>query len=448
MNRIGPENYGIFSYVNSIVSYFTMLAVLGIPDYASRAIARIQNNPEAMKKTCSEIFVIQFISVSLAMGIFFLGFYPFFTGEYKTVFLILSILIFGNYFNTEWYYIGRQKFKFIANRSNLLKILNVLSIIFFIKHGDNSYKYALITALTSLGNNLITTAGIIPHLSFKNLSLRQHLRPIIVLFSLSVASLINSNIDKTLTGYLVGPLYVGYYAVGFRLTHVVMQIFKAMNNIIFPRVTASTANNDDKETMKLIQFNADYIIMLSAPILLGIALYGKLLLILMFGNDLAPAYLSLVILIGTIPALTLLNVVRRHILLPREKEKILIMIWAAMTVMNVVLNYMIVPHYKHVGAAFATLVAEASGMLFGLAYSKRKFGIRIIDSGQLIYLLATPVLLIPFSLRFLKPELVDKPLIMVIQIAVSIPLYFLCLYLLKDRVFYRLVRRFLKKRKY
>jgi O-antigen/teichoic acid export membrane protein len=446
MNRIGPENYGVFSYVNSIISYFTMLAILGIPDYASRAIARIQDDIKALNKTCSEIFVIQSISVSTALGIFFLGFYPYFTGEYKMVFLILSILIFGNYFNTEWYYIGRQNFRFIANRSNFLKILNILAILFFIKQGDNSYKYSLIVALTSLMNAVITTIGIIPHLSFKNLSLKPHFRPIIILFSLSVASLINSNIDKTLTGYLVGPLYVGYYAIGFRLTHVIMQVFKAMNNIIFPRVTASTAKNDYKETLKLIQFNADYILMLSAPILLGIALYGREILILMFGKELEPAYLSLVILIGTIPALTLLNVVRRHILLPRDKEKVLIFIWVAMTIMNIVLNLLLVPQYKHIGAAFATMLAEVSGMLFGLYYSKKHFGIDIAYWGQFKYLFATPVLIIPYCLRYLAPHAVNNPIIMLLQISLSIPLYFLCLYFLKDRVFYKQIKRIRKKR--
>ena len=30
LNRIGAENYGVFTYANSIVSYFTMIAVLGI----------------------------------------------------------------------------------------------------------------------------------------------------------------------------------------------------------------------------------------------------------------------------------------------------------------------------------------------------------------------------------------------------------------------------------
>ncbi|OQY35526.1 MAG: hypothetical protein B6241_01080 [Spirochaetaceae bacterium 4572_59] len=226
LNRIGPENYGIFSFSNSIISYFTLAAILGIPDYASRAIARLEDR-ESIKQTASEIFAIQFISVSIALILFFAVFYPLAPLEYKAVFQILSIMIGACYFNTEWFFIGRQKFKYIALRSMIVKLLNVAAILLIIRDGDNSYKYALIVALTNLGNGIVNIAGTLPYLRFKNLELKQHLRPIMILFGLSITGLINTNIDKTLTGALVGPLYVGYYAVGFRLTRIIQQLFSA-----------------------------------------------------------------------------------------------------------------------------------------------------------------------------------------------------------------------------
>ena len=113
LNRIGPENYGIFSYVNSIISYFCMVAVLGIPEYAAREIARNKSYPD-IDKTASEVYAIQFISVSLVLISFWLIFYSLFSTEYKPVYKILSILIFTNYFNVEWFYVGHQRFRFMS----------------------------------------------------------------------------------------------------------------------------------------------------------------------------------------------------------------------------------------------------------------------------------------------------------------------------------------------
>lgn len=443
MNRIGPENYGVFSYSNSIISYFTLVAILGIPDYASRAIARL-NDRESIKQTSSEIFAIQFISVSIALILFFAVFYPMAPLEYKPVFLILSIMIGACYFNTEWFFIGRQKFKYISLRSMIIKVMNVAAILLLIRNGDNSYKYALIIALTNLGNGIVNIIGTIPYLHFRNLDLKKHLRPIMILFGLSITGLINTNIDKTLTGALVGPLYVGYYAVGFRLTRVIQQVFNALNNIIFPRVTASLAFNKKEESDKLIRFSMDYIFLFSIPILLGLILYGNEIISLLFKPELLPAVNSLIILTGTVPVIAILNVIRRHILLSRDKDKVIFILAIITTGTNIIANLLLVPGYKHIGASIATLMAETAGMTYGILYIRNKFHIRLFYPGQLKYLSATPVLFIPWYLgnKYLDHNSITT---LVIQVTSSVILYFLILFILKDDVFFRYTNRYGKK---
>jgi len=448
INRIGVENYGVFSFTNSIISYFTMAAVLGIPDYASRAIARetaTSSDIEVIGKTASEILVIQFISVSIVLILFFTLFYPFFFPEYRSIFLIFSILIASNYFSTEWFYMGQQKFKYIAIRSMITKLLNVAAILLVIKDGDDSSKYVLITVLTNVLNGLINISGIIPYLRFKNLSIKPHLKPIFILFGLSISGLINGSIDKTLTGFLVGPIYVGYYAIGLRLTRITQQVFSSLNSIVFPRVTAYLAKDDEAQSEKLIRFSMDYITLFSFPMILGLILYAKDIITLFFKPELLPAAGALIILTGTVPVIAILRIIRTHVLLARSKDKILIILSLITTFSNLLMNLILVPHYKHIGAATATLIAESSGMIFGMIYIRKKFKIRLLFPGQMKYFIAATVLLIPWWLGNIYLLSMNLILSLTIKVMISAILYFSMLYLIKDDLFYRYTKRYIIK---
>ncbi|QEN06995.1 flippase [Oceanispirochaeta crateris] len=441
LNRIGPENYGIFSYTNSIVSYFCMVAVLGIPEYAARLIARERKSPD-LGKTIAEMLILQTCSVTAAMILYFTLFFPFFTSQYRDAYLILSILIFSGYFNGEWFFVGTQRFKFMSLRGMIFKILNVAAMIMTIRHGDDYMKYTLITALTSLGNSLITFLGILKYIhlrDFRNLKVRRHLKPVFVLFSLSVAGLINASIDKTLTGYLVGPLYVGFYTLGFRLSRIILQLFTALNNIIFPRVTSYLAQNDDKQSSRLVSFNMNYILMLVLPIVLGMVLYSQDIISILFDSEMLPAVTSLIILSFIIPFQAIKRLVRQQILLPRDKERVILYITVAGILGNIILNLILVPHYFHNGAAAATLCMEFMDVMICLVYIRYKFGLIILTQDHIKYLLATPIVLIPYYFYGHGKELSLIELFFVVVISAF--LYFMGLLLLHDPLFYKLVRK-------
>lgn len=442
LNRIGPENYGIFSYANSIVSYFCMAALLGIPEYASRAISREKGRSD-IGKTVSEIFIIQFISVTLALLIYYFVFYPLFDYEYKSAFWLLSILIVANYLNVDWFYIGSQRFKFMSVRGMIFKILNVVAILLTIEKGDDYFKYTLITALTSLGNGVVKFSGILKYLQFRHLQIKRHVRPIFVLFSLSVAGLINGSLDKTITGYLVGPLYVGYYAIGFRLSRLVLQLFTALNDIIYPRVMNYLSTGDEKQTRKLIGFNMDYILMLSSPIVIGMILYSEDIIRLLFNAEMLPAVPSLIILTFIVPVQAVRRLIRQQVLLPRDRDRVILYITLIAIFSNVVLNFLLVPRYFHVGAAVATLMVELLDMSCGLIYIKKSFNYNMFSFRQIKYIIAGPVVLLPYYLLVQGQSLHLVALFG--MVCFSAFLYFITLYILHDNIVYKLTHKYLKK---
>ena len=67
-----PEGIGTFQFSLSIVSYFSMIAGLGIGTYAIREAAGIRNDIVKLRQFSKEIFLINLISTIISYTILFL----------------------------------------------------------------------------------------------------------------------------------------------------------------------------------------------------------------------------------------------------------------------------------------------------------------------------------------------------------------------------------------
>ncbi|EGP5602616.1 flippase, partial [Enterococcus faecium] len=119
---LGPENYGKYSFILSIVNYFTLFAMLGINTYAIREGARIRNNKDYLNKFASEITTINFISMVISiivLGILTIIYSKLY--EYKELLLILSFIIPCTMLGRDWINNIFEDFLYITVRYVLLQ---------------------------------------------------------------------------------------------------------------------------------------------------------------------------------------------------------------------------------------------------------------------------------------------------------------------------------------
>ena len=69
-----PEGIGKVNFANSIVSYFIIIAGLGIGTYATREAAKVRNDKTQLTKFSKEIFSINLIATVIAYILFFIAF--------------------------------------------------------------------------------------------------------------------------------------------------------------------------------------------------------------------------------------------------------------------------------------------------------------------------------------------------------------------------------------
>ena len=119
-----PEGIGKVNFANSVISWFVILAGLGITGYAGREASRKRNDEYAIAKLTKEIFIINGISTIVAYSLFILSFLfvPKFV-SYRSLLLVCSIKIFFTTFGVDWIYNAFEEFRYKTIRSFVFQVL-------------------------------------------------------------------------------------------------------------------------------------------------------------------------------------------------------------------------------------------------------------------------------------------------------------------------------------
>ncbi len=152
---LGVEQIGIFSFVTTIVSYFSLFAALGMPLYGTREIAKRVGNQIEINNLFNELFSINVISSLVFTTLFLISVYvvPAFV-ENRSYFLISGISLYFCAFNIDWFYSGIENFRLITCRSIVVKLLMIVCLFLFVKSRNDLSVYILLNSLALLGNQL------------------------------------------------------------------------------------------------------------------------------------------------------------------------------------------------------------------------------------------------------------------------------------------------------
>ncbi|NRE60547.1 oligosaccharide flippase family protein, partial [Enterococcus faecium] len=145
------EGVGKFSYTNSIIQYFVLIATLGTSIYGSRTIAYYRNDIEKRSEKFIEIMVLKFLMMFVSFSIFIS--FLFIYGKFKLILLLQSFQILAVGVDISWFFIGIEDFKKTVFRNILIKIASVILIFLLVKNPDDLWKYIVINSFSILIGN-------------------------------------------------------------------------------------------------------------------------------------------------------------------------------------------------------------------------------------------------------------------------------------------------------
>ncbi|MCR5522216.1 MAG: flippase [Clostridia bacterium] len=355
-----PEGIGKVSYASNIVSYFVLLATLGLPSYGIKMIGLTSNDEESKRKTFSELFLINLLTSTIAIISFIVCLLVIPKLRVNCfLYLILGIQLIFCYFNVDWYFRGNENYFFIVSRNILIKILFLICLISFVKSKEDIYNYtAIISAFASL-NYLVNFVYISRHtkLRFKNLDLNKHIKPILLLSVTLVFSTIYSKIDVLMLGDMASDWNVGIYENAHKIQNTITTACVSITAVFLPKLSYYYEKNKDS-FIKLLNKGLNIIIFITIPSAFGVFILADNIINMLFGEAFAASaqvlkWFSLLIAIKGIG-----DLICYQMIISIGKEAVFVPVAIIAATINIGLNYVLIPIYIQNGAAIASVVSE------------------------------------------------------------------------------------------
>ena len=149
---LGVSQSGVYSFVESIVTLFTVFGAIGTSLYGCRMIAYVRDDKQKLSQTAYEIFMLKFLILIPVVIIYIVLFCI--SGKYSIYFIVNILTVIGSAIEISWFFNGVEDFKLVTMRNFIIKIIFVVCLFIFIKSPDDLFKYVLLVCVSNFIGNL------------------------------------------------------------------------------------------------------------------------------------------------------------------------------------------------------------------------------------------------------------------------------------------------------
>lgn len=358
---LGAEGVGIYSYTNSLVTYFSMFAALGVLSYGSREIAQHRDNAYERSKLFWEIelLVISTTIIATCGWLCLAIFYK----RYSLYLLILTIQVVGTAFDISWFFGGLEQYSYIVVKNTVCKLASIVLLFMFVKNKNDIWIYLLILAGSVVMGNISTWTylpSFLIKVEKKELCIKKHFKETLIYFIPTIATSVYTVLDKTMIGIITGSNSVnGYYENATKIVNMAKAIaFTSINSVLSSRISYLFANKKVDEIHNRIDFALDYILFMGVGISLGIIGIAQQFVPWFFGENFLETIPMLMTLSPIVVIVGISNCAGSLYYTPAGLRTTSTKFIITGSVINLILNTILIPRYSGYGAIVASLAAE------------------------------------------------------------------------------------------
>lgn len=441
---LGRSNIGRYNFSLSIINYFILLSGLGINAYAIREGAQIRDNRRKFERFASEMYSINFgatIISYILLGILLL-IIPKFQG-YMSLLIILSLQIGLKTIGIEWLYSIYEDYAYIMFRSIFFQLLSLILLFTLVRSESDVNMYAVVTVMSASGCNILNLLYAKKYCKIrltKNIEWKRHMRPILLLFAMTVTVTIYVSSDITLLGFLCNDITVGIYTVSTKVYSIIKTLLSAILTVSIPRLSALIGEKKKDEFNIVAEDIYKTLLTFVLPVIVGIIVLRKEIVLILSGQEYIGAESSLVLLSIALFFCMGAWYWGQCILVPVKKEATVFKVTVVSASVNIVLNLVMIPIWEENAAALTTIIAE--GISFLCCYLQGRRYVEIQKIKIILIKIMTgciPIFILYIFVNhyFILPMVINTVLI----ISVSIILYFVVEILMKNEVIWDIISR-------
>ncbi len=445
--KLGSEGYGAYSFSWSFVSYFVMIAALGVQTYSVREGARIRDDKTKLDKFSSEIFTINVISSALALALLF----SFTLGigtirQYILYISIESLAIILSLFGRDWLNTIYEDYLYITLRYIAIQLIALVAMFFFVKNDKDVWIYCVLAVLASFGGNIPNIFYTRRYAKFRitrNMQFKKHIVPLLTLFANTIAMMIFVNSDIIMLGFYYNNEIVGIYSLSSKVYSMIKQILNAIVIVALPRVT-SVIERDSTQYHFLLKRIFNYLALMLIPVSVGLFMISDTVILLAGGSQYISGNPAMKVLSISIIFAMIGSFMMNCVLIANRKDKKCFTSTLIAAISNIVLNLILLRKIGIIGAAITTLAAELINASIMTYYSKQVVKERIIDIRNLIECIVGSIGVV--AVCFLANSYISNTIIKtIVAISASVTVYAVFMVLVKNVYFKEFLRPLLNK---
>lgn len=357
---LGPSNYGIISYVASVVAFAAPIMQLGLRNTLVKEFVKYPNQEGKILGTALFINIISsvFCIIGSVAFVMFLN-----AGETETIIvcaLYSLILLFQATEITQYWFQAKLLSKYPSIASLCAYIIVALYKIYLLVTQKNIRWFALSNVLDFFLISVILLV-IYKKLGGQQLSVNWQIAKELLSRSKyyiipSLMVIIFQHTDRIMIKLMVGEAETGFYSAAITCIAITSFVFDAVIDSARPVILEAKEKNQKLYETRMIQLYS-IITCMSLAQSIGMTLLARPLVLLLYGVEYVKTASILAVAVWYI-TFSHYGSVRNIWILAESKQKYLTGINVAGAIANVVVNFCLIPILGAVGAALASLVTQ------------------------------------------------------------------------------------------
>ena len=320
-----PAAVGRVSFATSLVTYFNLIAQLGIPTYGIRACAQVRDDKLKLTRVVQELLTVNLLMSGLVYLLFFglLMFVPQLQDD-RTLYLVMSSAILFNALGIDWMYQGLEQYAYITKRSILFKFLALIMMFAFIHRPKDYIIYGGISIFAASASNILNFINARKYIAMQYVGgyrFKRHFKAIGIFFAMSCATTIYTNLDTVMLKWLTTNTDVGYYNTAVKVKTILVGVVTSLGAVLLPRASYYVENHMLEDFRRVSKKAINFVMVFAAPVSLYFILFAKPSIYLVSSGAFAGAIKPMQIIMPTVMLIGITNILGIQILVPLGRQK-------------------------------------------------------------------------------------------------------------------------------
>ena len=368
---LGPEQYGLLSYVQSFVGLFIVLSTLGLDNIVVREIVKNTNIAASLIGTAFILKLLGAIFMLLIITLTMTTLFEHDSSEKVLIFIVAFSTIFHSFNVIDYYFQSQVLSRYVVYANLLVLFVSSLTKIALIINEADLMTFVWVVLFDSVVLALSYTWFFLKKTDYKIADLALTFRKDVALsllrdsWPLVLSGLVVSvymKIDQVMIREMLDNEAVGHYAAAVKISTAWYFIPVVVASSFFPAIINARKISKDlyyERLQKLYDLNFTVALVLGLPVVF----FSSSIIEILYGQDFtqSAAILSVHIFCGF---LVFMGVVRGKWILSENLQRYDLYIHVIAAVANIVFNFAFISWFGVIGAAYGTLLSYLFALFF------------------------------------------------------------------------------------